>query len=649
MRPFPGAASPAPPAVPPVVHVAFIADAAYAVPTAVAIRSLRDSRAPGTRLAVHVLCRGVPPADLAAILSLADGRMSVEARELPPDPVLDGLSGGDGHVSPLALRKFRLAETFPELDRLLYLDGDVLVRRDLSGLWNTDLRGAFLAAAPDFKVEDRRLPQRLGFAHDTYFNSGVMLLDLVRWRQEGVGDRLAAYKLHGANFFMDQDAFNAVLGEEVAWWPATANFMTYLLNRAYLPALRKFHRDRTLTVARLAAGAAVVHFHAWCKPWICCNVPGSVRWKELHGEVFPGRPLHRRMLSGAERRRRFPDAADAGEPLPPHPEIVVSLSSHPARIGFAAASVRSLLAGTVLPDRLEVWLARDRFPGGEGDLPEELRALCAEPGGRVAVRWAGEDLGPATKLLYARRAHPDAIVATFDDDQLYPADALEILLFSYGEHPEAVSARRTHLMAVSEGKILPYSAWPQDVAGMADEPSHQLLATGVGGVLYPPRLLPERLFDAETMRRLSPRNDDLWFKAVELLAGVPVVQAGEIPPLREQEGCRETGLAEENVVARGNDGQLRALLDWVGRESGLSEAALLARGGFRTVATAAELNDFYRAALPGVRAAVRGTTARAVFRLVRSSWSYRIGNFLIRPFSWLKRRFAERGWRAGAR
>ena len=591
------------------IHVVFITDAGYVLPTAVAIRSLRDSRAPETEVAVHVLARGLSPDDRALLAGLAGERFAVDLREGENDPVLDGLSGADGHVSSSALQKFHLADIFPELDRILYLDGDILVEKDLSAFWKTNLEGAPLAAVPDFKMMRKGMPKRLGLPRDTYFNSGVMLLDLARWRADGIAEKLVDWKLHAKNFLMDQDAFNAVLGGSAKWLPVSANFGTFLLDRTYLPDLRSFYRDNSLTLENLVSGMEILHCPAWCKPWLCYNAPGAARWASVYGELFPGRPLKRRMMPLEERHVRFPDIDALGEPVPPHPAVVVSLTSHPARAGFLAATLRSVLEGTVLPEAIEVWLGKEKFPNGEADLPAELLSLVASSGGRVAVRWAEKDLGPATKLLYACKAHPDEAVVTIDDDQIYPATMLETLLASWGEHPEAVSACRAHLMVLDGGKVLPYSEWPQDVSGLVDTPSHQLLATGVCGVLYPPGLLPEKLFDTETMLRLSPRNDDLWFKAVELLSGVPVVQAGKIPLQQIQPESVESGLSIGNVRGHANDSQLAALVAWLEEESGRSVEELVRQGGLATVLSVRELNAFYRFGLPSVRSAVRKAAA----------------------------------------
>lgn len=50
-----------------------------------------------------------------------------------------------------------------------------------------------------------------------------------------------------------------------------------------------------------------------------------------------------------------------------------------------------------------------------------------------------------------------------------------------------------------------------------------LLATGVGGILYPPHCMDNRLFDIEKIQQLCLYGDDIWLKAMQLLSGTPVV------------------------------------------------------------------------------------------------------------------------------
>ena len=123
------------------------------------------------------------------------------------------------HVSKTALFKFFLPDLIKDLDKVLYLDSDILINGDLSELFNTDISDYYIAAADDMgdlKLADGRsyMAQNIGLYTTHYFNSGVMLLNLEKMRKDNARDALIQYKLHGNNVFMDQDALNVVLGKK---------------------------------------------------------------------------------------------------------------------------------------------------------------------------------------------------------------------------------------------------------------------------------------------------------------------------------------------------------------------------------------------------------------------------------------------------
>jgi lipopolysaccharide biosynthesis glycosyltransferase len=106
------------------------------------------------------------------------------------------------------------------LDRVLWLDCDTLVLSDPGPLWALSTDGRIALAATDLLVP--RLGSRFGVAawhelgfdpHASYFNAGVMLIDLERWRRENVAERAADYlRQFGKRVvFWDQEALNAAL------------------------------------------------------------------------------------------------------------------------------------------------------------------------------------------------------------------------------------------------------------------------------------------------------------------------------------------------------------------------------------------------------------------------------------------------------
>ena len=156
--------------------------------------------------------------------------------------------------------------------------------------------------------------------------------------------------------------------------------------------------------------------------------------------------------------------------------------------------------------------------------------------------------------------YPEAIIITVDDDIWYPQDLIEKLLYSYLRYPFAVSAMRARRIAFDQaGNIAPYIEWDQEnkTVGL---PSYCLLATGVGGILYPPHCMHRELFNIEAIKTLCLYADDLWLKVMQILNGTPVVIADTPFTLQYIDGTQENALWRSNITESRNDEQIARIL-----------------------------------------------------------------------------------------
>jgi hypothetical protein len=96
------------------------------------------------------------------------------------------------------------------VERVLYLDTDILVQGDIGPLWQAELGGCLHAAASDHLFDAHEKLQIPGNA--PYFNAGIMLIDLNAWRRERVAERALAIVEHEFHrlSWCDQCALNAV-------------------------------------------------------------------------------------------------------------------------------------------------------------------------------------------------------------------------------------------------------------------------------------------------------------------------------------------------------------------------------------------------------------------------------------------------------
>ena len=102
-----------------------------------------------------------------------------------------------------------------DLDRVIYLDCDIVINKSLKDLWELDLENSVVAALDDCFSKYYR--KNLGLAPTaTIFNSGVLLIDLQSWRSHGIENKLLDFiKLKkGKVQQSDQGVLSAVLSEE---------------------------------------------------------------------------------------------------------------------------------------------------------------------------------------------------------------------------------------------------------------------------------------------------------------------------------------------------------------------------------------------------------------------------------------------------
>lgn len=229
-------------------------------------------------------------------------------------------------------------------------------------------------------------------------------------------------------------------------------------------------------------------------------------------------------------------------------QIIVSLTSYPDRFEHIHTALKSIMLQSMKPDKIIVWLDEDVKREQLTSSMLELEKYGVE------YRPVIGDLKPHKKYFHAMQEFPNAVIITVDDDLIYSKDVIKSLIKTHEHYPKAVCARRVHkIVKTKDGEIASYNDWLGEYCG-CEKPSNGLVATGVGGVLYPPHCLYEKAFDEELITKLSLKADDIWLKFMELLNGTQVVWAKckiPMPQLIEKE--QKTSLKSENVAQNRND------------------------------------------------------------------------------------------------
>jgi lipopolysaccharide biosynthesis glycosyltransferase len=238
------------------IDVAFAGSRSYFSYAAVAMESLLDAANDPSSIRVH----------LVSADTFAEASHAFDAITARHGAAFSGYRLDEGIPSFSELQGFTphyhrllIPEVLPvDIDRYIYLDCDVVVRRDITGLWNIELEHAIVGATIDYLptvAEGISNHGALGLrGQDSYFNSGVLVVDRRAWiRADVTSDVLAATRANEDHLWAlgrfpqyDQYGLNLVLRSRWRQIDAGWNYGSEL---AFDPSV------------------SIVHFNGHGKPW----------------------------------------------------------------------------------------------------------------------------------------------------------------------------------------------------------------------------------------------------------------------------------------------------------------------------------------------------------------------------------------------
>lgn len=198
-------------------------------------------------------------------------------------------------------------------------------------------------------------------------------------------------------------------------------------------------------------------------------------------------------------------------------EIVVSLTSFPARINNVWQVVKCLLNQTYKPKQIILWLSKEQFPNIT-TIPISLRKLEGEV---FKIRMVDGDIRSHKKYYYVSKEYPDDYVLLVDDDIYYPSDLLEKTWLSHLENPNAVICNYGyHISYNSDGTFMNYDKWKQEYhSSNADD----LFFGSGGGTLFRPCDMYKDLLNINLALKLTPTADDIWLNTMVRLSNQRIV------------------------------------------------------------------------------------------------------------------------------
>lgn len=220
-----------------IAHIVYASDDKFAEILGVSLTSLYDNSKDFSEIHVYVLDSGISSDNKKKLLSLSDIYQRqpiqfIEAKDISQVLGFD-VSLDRGSISQYA-RLFISRDLDPNLGRVLYLDCDIIINQSLNELWCLDLHGNTIAALKD--AFSRQYRKNIGLRpNDIMFNSGVMLIDLERWKSQKIEEHLLNFicSKKGKIQQGDQGALNAVLSQNTFCFEPKFNSITIFYDFNY--------------------------------------------------------------------------------------------------------------------------------------------------------------------------------------------------------------------------------------------------------------------------------------------------------------------------------------------------------------------------------------------------------------------------------
>lgn len=246
------------------INIAFATDDNYVMPTCVAMTSLFENNP--EEIAIYLLSiKGhLSTQSKSSLQQVADRyHQSITFTDVT-EQQFDGLPILRHGLSSY-LRLFT-PSLYPDIDKLLYLDADIVVDGSIAELYNTNMDEHQAAGVTDQMTLKAEHLQRIGYKHDRpYINTGVLLLNLKALRQIYIKSCISEYltTYHDALRYGDQDIINCIL-PEILIIPPKYNAISLLWNGKRKKRESIWNRAQ---IAEAQLNPVIIHYITPVKPW----------------------------------------------------------------------------------------------------------------------------------------------------------------------------------------------------------------------------------------------------------------------------------------------------------------------------------------------------------------------------------------------
>jgi lipopolysaccharide biosynthesis glycosyltransferase len=244
------------------MHIVFATNNNFCQHAAVAIASLLDNNK-GEDITLHLFIIDCEQTNLDNIKLVADS-FSTEIKFYPVSEKLFEKFSEPGVYSWACYLRLLAPSLLPNIDKVLYLDVDIVVNGNIRNLWEEDITGYSLAGLNDAILSYNLVKDYIGYDYykEGYINSGVLLMNLDYWRKNNIQQKMIDYLNTHKVKLSDQDTINALLHSTIKFlhpeWNTISSYFTF--PPLVIPKQKKYIKE-------LWKGAKIIHFVGPYKQW----------------------------------------------------------------------------------------------------------------------------------------------------------------------------------------------------------------------------------------------------------------------------------------------------------------------------------------------------------------------------------------------
>ena len=363
-----------------VIPIFFACDDGYVKYLMVALRSLIDNSDPKKRYMIHVLSTYISEDNLKKLKSMERVNVWIEYFNVSAEleKIKKMLSVRDYYSLATYYRIF-IPELFPEYDKVLYLDSDIIINRDIAELYNFNLGDNYVGAIQDYLIANVETfgdyaENVLGISRSAYFNAGILLINSREFRRKHLKKKFVEL-LNTYTFVVaqDQDYLNILCQNKVLWLRSRWNVQMAEENIRPLEQI------------------GIIHYNFAEKPWHKKDMKyGDVFWN--YAENTPDYGVLKYLLSQYSEKDQKRDR-EAGEHLIDLAKSEIASDDNYFRL-FLANQHRSITRQEI-KERIAQYEREGRFDEDVEDdppsrmlMPDEIDYLDRSIRKRISTRYA---------------------------------------------------------------------------------------------------------------------------------------------------------------------------------------------------------------------------------------------------------------------